>query len=94
MLHIAEERGEGPTVLLPHGIASSSVTFHHVIPLLERTRRCIAIDLHGFGEPPAPEWADYTLADHVAAIERTVASLMALIGFPQSCSVKFPGSRG
>ena len=41
VLHIAEERGEGPTVLLLHGIASSSVTFHHVIPLLERTHRCI-----------------------------------------------------
>ena len=39
----------GPTVLLLHGIASSSVTFHHVIPLLERTHRCIAIDLLGFG---------------------------------------------
>ncbi|MER6986242.1 alpha/beta fold hydrolase [Micrococcus luteus] len=66
---------EGPTVLLLHGIASSSVTFHHVIPLLERTHRCIAIDLLGFGESPAPEWADYTLADHVAAIGRMVASL-------------------
>lgn len=75
VLHIAEERGEVPTVLLLHGIASSSVTFHHVIPLLERTHRCIAIDLLGFGESPAPEWADYTLADHVAASERTVASL-------------------
>lgn len=74
VLHIAEERGECPTVLR-HAIASSSVTFHHVIPLLERTHRCIAIDLLGFGESPAPEWADYTLADHVAAIERTVASL-------------------
>ena len=67
--------GEGPTVLLLHGIASWSVTFHHVIPLLERTHRCIAIDLLGFGESPAPEWADYTLADHVAAIGRMVASL-------------------
>ncbi len=74
VLHIAEERGECPTVLR-HAIASSSVTFDHVIPLLERTHRCIAIDLLGFGESPAPEWADYTLADHVAAVEQTVASL-------------------
>lgn len=74
VLHIAEERGGGPTVLL-HGIASSSVTFHHVIPLLEGTHRCIAIDLLDFGESPAPVWADYTLADHVAAVERMVASL-------------------
>jgi len=75
VLHIAAERGEGPTILLLHGIASSSVTFHHVLPLLERTHRCIAIDLLGFGESPAPAWADYTLADHAGAIERTVASL-------------------
>lgn len=74
VLHIAEERGEGPTELR-HAIASSSVTFQHVIPLLERTHRCIAIDQLGSGESPAPEWADYTLADHVAAIERTVTSL-------------------
>ena len=75
VLHIAAERGEGPTVILLHGIASSSVTFHNVLPLLESTRRCIAIDLLGFGESPAPAWADYTLAEHAAAIERTVASL-------------------
>ena len=54
VLHIGEERGEGPTVLLLHGIASSSVTFHHVIPLLERTHRCIAIDLLGFGAVAVP----------------------------------------
>ncbi|WP_141211204.1 alpha/beta fold hydrolase [Enemella dayhoffiae] len=41
--------------MLLHDIASSSVTFHHVIPLLECTHRCIAIDLPGFGESPAPE---------------------------------------
>ena len=29
--------------------------------------RCIAIDLLGFGESPAPAWADYTLAEHAAA---------------------------
>ena len=62
-------------MVLLHGIASSSVTFHNVLPLLERTHRCIAIDLLGFGESPAPAWANYTLADHAAAIERTVASL-------------------
>ena len=52
------------------------MTFHNVLPLLESTRRCIAIDLLGFGESPAPAWANYTLADHAAAIERTVASLL------------------
>lgn len=75
VLHIAEERGEGPTVLMLHGLASSSVTFQNVFPLLERTHRCIAIDLLGFGQSPAPDWAQYTIADHVGAIARTVSSL-------------------
>lgn len=75
VLHVAEERGEGPTVLMLHGLASSSVTFRNVFPLLERTHRCIAIDLLGFGQSPAPDWAEYTISDHVAAIARTVSSL-------------------
>jgi pimeloyl-ACP methyl ester carboxylesterase len=69
------ERGEGPLVVLIHGVASSSVTFQNVLPLIEDTHRCIAIDLLGFGESPAPEDAEYTLAEHAAAIERTIASL-------------------
>ena len=69
------ERGEGPLVVLIHGVASSSVTFQNVLPLIEDSHRCIAIDLLGFGESPVPENSEYTLADHAAAIERTIASL-------------------
>ena len=75
LLHVAEERGEGPTVVLIHGVASSSVTFQNVFPLIEDRHRCIAIDLLGFGGSPAPETSEYTLTEHTAAIERTVASL-------------------
>jgi pimeloyl-ACP methyl ester carboxylesterase len=61
--------------VLIHGVASSSVTFQNVLPLIEDSHRCIAIDLLGFGESPIPENSEYTLADHAAAIERTIASL-------------------
>lgn len=75
VLHVAAERGEGPVVVLIHGIASSSVTFQNVLPLIEGRHRCIAIDLLGFGGSPAPDWAEYTLAEHSLAIERTIRSL-------------------
>ncbi|CAN5605348.1 hypothetical protein BH10ACT7_BH10ACT7_14810 [soil metagenome] len=75
LLHIADDRGEGPVVVLIHGIASSSVTFQNVVPLIEGSHRCISIDLLGFGGSPIVEDCDYTLADHVEAIRRTIASL-------------------
>ena len=54
LLHVAIDEGEGPIVVLLHGIASSSVTFENLVPLLTPTRRVIAIDLLGFGASPAP----------------------------------------
>ena len=75
LLHVASDRGTGPIVVLIHGVASSSVTFQNVLPLLEGTHRCITIDLLGFGESPIPEHCEYTLAEHVAAIARTIDSL-------------------
>lgn len=75
LLHIADDRGTGPVVVLIHGVASSSVTFKNVVPLIEARHRCISIDLLGFGGSPIVEDSDYTLADHALAIRRTIASL-------------------
>jgi len=72
-LHVAVDRGDGPAVVLVHGIASSSVTFENVIPLLEPRHRVIAVDLLGFGESVAPPAATFTLDEHVAYLERTLA---------------------
>lgn len=58
-----------------HGIASSSVTFQRLVPLVEPHHRVITIDLLGFGESPAPEHAEYTIAEHAAALARTIDSL-------------------
>jgi len=74
LLHVAIDQGEGPIVVLLHGIASSSVTFQNVVPELAG-HRVIAIDLLGFGESPMPDDCDYTLADHVEAIQLTIGSL-------------------
>ena len=71
-LHVAVDVGSGPTVVLLHGIASSSVTFTHAIPLLQNTHRVIALDLLGFGASPNPPKAHFTLEEHVAAVAATL----------------------
>jgi pimeloyl-ACP methyl ester carboxylesterase len=75
LLHVASDRGSGPTVVLLHGVASSSVTFQNVLPLCEGSHRCITIDLLGFGQSPIPPNAEYTLAEHVGAVSETIGSL-------------------
>lgn len=75
LLHVAHDRGTGPAVVLVHGIASSSVTFDFLIPMIDPRRRIVALDLLGFGQSPAPADAKYTLEEHVAALDRTLRSL-------------------
>lgn len=72
LLHIASDVGQGPAVILLHGIASTADTFAEVAPRLEGYRR-ITIELLGFGGSPAG--TTYTIEEHVAAIHRTVRSL-------------------
>jgi pimeloyl-ACP methyl ester carboxylesterase len=73
ILHIASDVGEGPVIILLHGIASSSQTFKDLLPMLTDRYRCISIDLLGFGESPTGN--DYTIEEHVGAIEVTIRSL-------------------
>lgn len=74
-LHVAIDTGHGTPVVLLHGIASSSVTFQFLAPIIEPRHRVIAIDLLGFGRSPAPETATYTIDEHVAAVSRTIEAL-------------------
>lgn len=75
LLHVASDSGEGPPVILLHGIASSSVTFEFVVPLVEPRHRVIRVDLLGFGGSPAPEDSSYSIDAHVAALDRTIRHL-------------------
>ena len=75
LLNVAHDVGSGPAVVFIHGIASSSITWTNVTPLLEGGHRCIAIDLLGFGGSPMPAGAEYTLVEHERALARTIASL-------------------
>lgn len=75
LLNIAGDAGEGPVIILIHGIASSAATFKRLVPLLSDRYRCISIELLGFGESPAPARSTYTIEEHVAAIHHTIRLL-------------------
>ena len=75
LLTVTRDTGTGPTVVMIHGIASSSVTFHHLVPLLEADHRCITLDILGFGASVAPEGATYTLEEHAEALAATLTHL-------------------
>jgi pimeloyl-ACP methyl ester carboxylesterase len=62
-------------VIMVHGIASTSATFHKVVPLLVPRHRVIAIDILGHGASPAPADSEYTLDEHVAALAATIRGL-------------------
>lgn len=75
LLSVTADTGSGPVVVMIHGIASSSVTFVHLVPLLEGEHRVITLDILGFGTSPSPEGATYTLDEHAAALDRTIRTL-------------------
>jgi pimeloyl-ACP methyl ester carboxylesterase/CRP-like cAMP-binding protein len=52
-----EDQGpeNGPVAILIHGWSSSTFTWAPVLPSLSRRYRCIAVDLPGFGQSPAPK---------------------------------------
>jgi cis-3-alkyl-4-acyloxetan-2-one decarboxylase len=77
LLHVAHDSGTGPgpVIVLIHGIASSSVTFARLFPIIDGKHRVIAIDLLGFGRSPSPLGATYTIEEHTTAVEATIRSL-------------------
>ncbi|MGA1835866.1 alpha/beta hydrolase [Herbiconiux sp. 11R-BC] len=74
-LNVAVDVGEGPVVVLLHGIASSSASWRLLVPLLTPLYRVIAIDVMGFGGSVAPEGIRFTLDEHVLAVHKTIRSL-------------------
>src|SRR5690554_4342398 len=75
LLAVTGDVGTGPVVVLIHGIASSSVTFENLVPLIIDTHRVVTIDLLGFGQSPAPDAATYTIEEHVDSLARTLDTL-------------------
>ncbi len=58
-----EEVGDGPAVVLLHGIPTSPALWRHVLPHLQERARCLAFELVGFGQSiPAGVQRDLSLS--------------------------------
>lgn len=75
------DEGEGPVVLLVHGVPTSSWLYRHIIPsLVEKGHRVIAPDLLGFGASEKPK--GYEIYSEAAQGKRLLA-LMQQLGIDQ-----------
>jgi pimeloyl-ACP methyl ester carboxylesterase len=63
------EHGQGRPILLLHGFATSSYTWHAILPELSKKNRVIAVDLRGFGASDKPDDDRYSIKDQAEAIE-------------------------
>ena len=66
--------GEGPPILLIHGITSSSRTWKRVMPRLAETHTVIAPDLLGHGSSAKPQ-GDYSLGAYASGIRDLLVAL-------------------
>ena len=66
--------GDGPTILLIHGIAGSSTTWRAVMPALAENYTVIAPDLLGHGHSAKPR-GDYSLGAYASGIRDLLAVL-------------------
>lgn len=74
-LPIIDDEGEGPTVMMVHGIAASAAAWKNLLPLAKKEYRCVTVDLLGFGSMPSAKQGGYTIDDQVRALNRTIQSL-------------------
>ncbi len=64
--------GQGPAMVLVHGVAGSNMVWGRILPFLEPHFRIVRVDLLGYGHSPKPD-VTYSPHRHVAAIRRTLA---------------------
>lgn len=67
--------GEGPTLLLIHGITQDSSTWDDLVPSLRAHHRIIAPDLPGHGLSQAPEGGDHSLGAYASALRDLLLAL-------------------
>ncbi|HEU4975565.1 MAG TPA: alpha/beta fold hydrolase [Baekduia sp.] len=74
------EAGEGPPVVLLHGLGATKVSFLPTVAALAGSYRAIAIDLPGFGDSDKP----LTGAYDAAFFARAVVALLDALGFERA----------
>jgi len=73
--HVDEGPRTGEATLFVHGNPTWSFAFRRAIRALSSERRCVALDHVGCGLSDKPADFRYTLAEHVANLERLVLAL-------------------
>lgn len=66
--------GEGPVVVLVHGMAGNSATWRHVMPALARRFTVVAPDLLGHGASAKPR-AEYSVSGHANLLHDLLTAL-------------------
>jgi pimeloyl-ACP methyl ester carboxylesterase len=66
--------GDGPVVLLVHGMAGSAATWKHVMPALAERFTVVAPDLLGHGESAKPA-GEYSLGAHANGLRDLLNAL-------------------
>ena len=93
--HLARpiDSGAGPAVVLLHGIGRTGQTWQRVVDgLAGMPCRLVAFDLLGFGASPKPDWPEYDIDDHAAAVIASLDKLRSagpaiLVGHSMGCLV-------
>jgi len=79
-----EETGEGPPLLLIHGLGESTFTWREIVPALAKRNRVIALDLKGFGRSDKPDDGAYSAEEQAALVARFIVARgldgLALVG--------------
>lgn len=90
-LYVRHDEGEGPVIVLLHGINSNAACWRTVIDTIGPEYRVIAPDLLGFGESPKPD-IEYTADQHTAVLDATLRDLgvterFVLVGYSMGGNV-------
>lgn len=73
-LNIHSDLGNGKDlVLLIHGVENSGKFWHPIDKMIAKDKRCISVDLLGFGESTKSPTGLYSLEENVTALENTIS---------------------
>jgi pimeloyl-ACP methyl ester carboxylesterase/uncharacterized membrane protein HdeD (DUF308 family) len=74
-LYVRYDEGDGPVMVLLHGINSDAKDWRKVIDTIGGGYRFIAVDLLGFGESPKPTDIEYDSNQHAQVLDQTLDSI-------------------
>ncbi len=70
-LHVAS-CGQGPPLVMLHGLGLSSYSWRHLVPMLAERHRVMSVDLQGFGGSRKPRNKPYDLLHQAGLVARLI----------------------